>query len=75
MASKAVEKSRVAPRSDKKVVRTFRLAPGKVTAAQRILGTATATETVEMALDMVVFRTELVRGTRALLGIRIDDLD
>ena len=62
MPSKAIEKRRI----------TVRLASGKLAAAQRILGTTTAKETVEMALDMIVFRTERVRGTRALLGIRID---
>jgi hypothetical protein len=36
-----------------KVPRTYRLAPEKVANAQRILGTRTATETIEMALDMV----------------------
>ncbi len=73
MASKLAQKSRVAPLAEKKVLRTFRLAPGKVTAAQRILGTVNATETVEMALDLVVFRSELVRGTKALLGIQVED--
>jgi hypothetical protein len=47
------------------------LPPGKVEAAQRALGTATATETIETALDLVLFRRELVRGTRALLGVRL----
>ena len=31
-------------------------------AAQRILGTPTATETIEAALDLVVFRDDLVAG-------------
>ncbi len=47
------------------------LTPGKLAAAQRILATTTATETIEMALDMVVFRRELVNGTRAMLGVRL----
>jgi hypothetical protein len=46
-------KSRPLPR---KVPRTFRLTPGKLEEAQKILGTATATATIEEALDMVVFR-------------------
>ncbi len=54
-----------------KVPRTFRLAPEKIVAAQRILGTATATETIETALDMVVFRRRLVAGTAAMLGVAI----
>jgi hypothetical protein len=55
----------------RKVPRTYRLAPAKVAAAQRILGAATATETIETALDMIVFRQELIDGTRAMLGVSI----
>ena len=58
-----------------KVSKTFRLTPGKLAAAQRILGTGTATETIESALDMVVFRRELVEGTRAMLGVRLTPPD
>lgn len=63
-----------APRT-KKVSRTFRLEPDKIAAAQRALGAATATETIETALDLVLFRQELVKGTRAMLGIEIDSPD
>jgi hypothetical protein len=59
--------ARRSPR-DRKVPKTYRLSPAKVAAAQRILGTPTATETIEAALDLVVFRDELVAGTRAMLG-------
>lgn len=62
-------------RRSKKVPRTFRLAPDKIAAAQRILGTRTATQTVETALDMVVFRHRLVQGTAALLGVEITSPD
>ncbi len=58
-----------------KVPKTFRLAPGKLAAAQKILGTATATETIETALDLVVFRQELLDGTRALAGLHITSPD
>jgi hypothetical protein len=54
------------------VAKTFRLAPAKIAAAQRVLGTTNATETIERALDMVVFRDELVQGTRRLLGAKIE---
>ena len=56
----------------RKVAKTFRLAPAKIAAAQRVLGTTNATETIERALDMVVFRDELVQGTRRLLGAKIE---
>ena len=39
------------------------------------LGAATATETIERALDLVVFQRELIDGTRAMLGIEITSSD
>jgi len=54
-----------------KVPRTYRLDARTIAAAQEILGAATATETIETALDMVVFRQELVAGTRAMLGTEL----
>ena len=69
-------RSRPTPRTGTtKVSKTFRLAPSKLAAAQKILGTATATETIETALDMVVFRQELRDGTHALRGVRITSPD
>ncbi len=62
------EKSKVHGR---KVPRTYRLAPEKVAAAQRALGSATATEAIETALDLVLFRRELIAGTRAMLGVTL----
>jgi hypothetical protein len=55
----------------RKVPRTYRLAPEKVAAAQRALGSATATEAIETALDLVLFRRELIAGTRAMLGVTL----
>lgn len=57
-----------------KVSRTFRITPGKVEAAQEILGTETATATIETALDMVLFRQELIDGTVALHGAHITSI-
>ena len=56
---------------ERRVSRTYRLPLSKLDAAQRALGAATATETIERALDLVVFQRALVRGTRAMLGVRI----
>ena len=53
----------------RKVPRTYRLAPEKVAAAQRALGSATATEAIETALELVLLRRELIAGTRARLGV------
>jgi hypothetical protein len=68
-------RTRATPAGVTKVSRTFRLTPGKLAAAQKILGTTTATETIETALDMVVFRQELVDGTRALFGMVVTSPD
>lgn len=51
--------------------KTYRLAESTIRAAQEILGAPTATATIETALDMVVFRKELVAGTAAMLGVEI----
>ena len=60
---------------DRKVSKTYRLTPSKRAAAQRILGSATATEAIETALDMVVFRQELIDGTAAMLGVDLASAD
>jgi hypothetical protein len=67
-------RTRAASRS-RRVPRTYRLTLSKISAAQRALGAATATETIERALDLVVFRRELVEGTRAMLGVRVASPD
>jgi hypothetical protein len=63
------------PRHEPRVSRTYRLPLSKLSAAKRALGAATATETIERALDLVVFRRALVDGTRAMLGIEITPPD
>jgi len=57
--------------SEQHVSRTYRLRLSKLSAAKRALGAATATETIERALELVVFQRELIDGTRAMLGIEI----
>jgi hypothetical protein len=41
---------------------------------QRILGTASERETVEVALDMIVFRWELIKGAQVLAEVQIDSI-
>ncbi len=60
---------------DRKVPKTYRLNPSKVAAAERILGTPTATETIEAAPNMVGFREELIAGARAMLGVELSAPD
>jgi len=54
-----------------KTAKTYRLSEQKIAAAQAILGVPTATAAIETALDMVVFRKELVDGTAAMLGVEL----
>lgn len=64
-----------APRREERVSRTYRLRLSKLRAAKRALGAATATEAIELALDLAVFQRELIDGTRAMLGIEITSPD
>ena len=57
--------------SEPKTAMSYRLSPAKISRAQRILGTKTATATIEAALDMVVFHRELIDGVDAAFGIDI----
>ena len=59
----------------KKKAKTYRLSEAKIAAAQEILGARTATAAIEAALDMVVFRKELVDGTAALQGLEVASFD
>ena len=59
--------------SEAKVAMSYRLSPAKIARAQAILGTSTATATIEEALDAVVFRRELVDGVERAFGMRIVD--
>ena len=56
----------------RRVPRTYRQTLSTLSAAKRALVASTTTETIERALELVVFRRELVGGTRAMLGTRID---
>lgn len=72
--SKPAAPARARPRRSAKTPKTYRLDARTIAAAQEILGAATATEAIETALDMVVFRRELVDGTRAMLGTQLQSL-
>ncbi|HEX8695133.1 MAG TPA: hypothetical protein VF746_22160 [Longimicrobium sp.] len=48
--------------------KTYRLPQSKIDEAMRVLGTRTETETIERALDLVLFRSRLVEGVRAIKG-------
>jgi hypothetical protein len=59
------------PRTRPRVRKNLRLNQAKLDRARRILGTATETETVEQALDLVAFRQEVSTGIRRLAGSKI----
>ena len=72
----ATTKSRKRARTtEARVSRTYRLPLSKIRAAQRVLGAATATETIERALDEVTFTQDLIDGTNRMFGIIIDSPD
>ena len=57
------------PKQTGKQMKSFRLAADKIKRARKVLGTRTDTATIETALDMVVFRQELLDGLGAMSGI------
>ena len=50
------------------VRKTLRISQDKLDRAQKILGTRTAAETIDAALDMTMFRQEVSDGLRAIAG-------
>jgi hypothetical protein len=57
--------------TDAAVKKNLRLHQSKIDAARKALGTVTETETIETALDLVVFRKELVEGVRGMRGAEL----
>jgi hypothetical protein len=58
-----------------KVRKAFWLDPRLLDEARESLGASTEREAVEMALDLVRFRKDLVRGARALGGLALSRID
>ncbi|MEP7324432.1 MAG: hypothetical protein ABI836_00665 [Gemmatimonadota bacterium] len=58
-----------------KVRKEFWLDPAQLRAAQTELGAATEREAVELALDLVNFRRELLRGVAKLGKVRLSRID
>lgn len=54
--------------------KNFRLSQDKIDRVREVLGAATETEAVDQALDLVLFRDELVRGVRAMEGVELIDV-
>ena len=58
-----------------KVRKEFWLDPTALGCAQSYLGTPTERDTVEVALELVAFRRDLARGTKALAGLPVARID
>ena len=74
MARKTTESRNASKKvGERKVAKSYRLEPSKIAAARKALGAPSDTAAIEIALDMVVFRKELVDGTAAMLGAAVGD--
>jgi hypothetical protein len=71
MASSTKTSRYRSPGRKDKVRKEFWLDPHALRRAQVILGTATERDTVELALDLVAFRQELLAGVRALGDLKL----
>jgi hypothetical protein len=58
-----------------KRAKSYRLEQAKIDRAKKLLGVATETEAIELALDMVAFGQGLAAGTRALIGLEVEAFD
>jgi hypothetical protein len=54
--------------------KNYRLRQSTIDRAMELLGTRNETETIEQALDLVVFGRELGQGVRAMRGAGLDDV-
>ena len=74
MSTKSSASKKAASRRGK-VRKEFWLDPKALRRAQKLLGAQTERETVEIALDLVAFRHELVEGLQSLSGLELDRRD
>ena len=58
------------PQAERIIRKNMRISQEKLDRARKILGTRTETETVDAALDMIAFRTEVLEGVRRVAGSR-----
>lgn len=54
--------------------KSLRLYPSKIDAAMAVLGTSTASETIEAALDIIVDQHDLTHGVESMYGAGLTDL-
>jgi hypothetical protein len=63
------------PKKQASVRKNFRLDQARLDAARAALGARTETEAIETALDLILFRQELVDGVDALVAVPIEPFD
>ena len=73
MPSTKGRKSRKSSSREGKVRKEFWLDPIALRRAKEVLGAETEREAVELALDLVTFRHEVVGGLAALEGLQLDE--
>jgi hypothetical protein len=65
---------RLKARPDARKRKNYRLQQSKLDAARRVLGTTTETETIERALELIVFAERLASGTARARGRTWNDV-
>jgi hypothetical protein len=65
------QEKRLTAKPSIKTMKSFRLTDEKIRRARKILGAKSDTGTIEAALDMVIFREELLGGLEAMYGVEL----
>ena len=75
MATRTIRRMRPPKgRQDSPTRKNYRLRQSTLDAARRVLGTTTETETIERALDLVIFGERLASGTARARGRTWNDV-
>ncbi|MBI2150192.1 MAG: hypothetical protein HYU27_06255 [Acidobacteria bacterium] len=61
-------------RGEKPTKKNFRLYQSKIDRARQALRAESETEVIDRALDLVIFRDELVKGARGMKGAGLTDI-
>ena len=69
-----IASSTLSKRAEKPTKKNFRLYQSKIDRARKALGVESETAVINHALDLVIFRDELVKGVRAMRGAKLIDL-
>ena len=75
ISTEITEAAPVRPRREGTVRKEFWLNPSLLRQAQKDLGASTERETVEIALNLVTFRQELIDSIRTLRKLKLSRID